>query len=169
LTLDLIVWASGEAEWGRRRFRSALGRGGVRVDKREGDGATPVGRWPMRRLFYRADRLAQPKTALPVRALDPADGWSDDPTDAAYNRLIRLPHAPSHERLWREDAVYDLIVELGYNDAPPKSGLGSAIFLHLARADWTPTEGCVALALADLLQVLETCDDGSAVEVRAED
>jgi L,D-peptidoglycan transpeptidase YkuD (ErfK/YbiS/YcfS/YnhG family) len=121
----------------------------------------------MRRVHYRADRLSRPLTVLPVRSLVPEDGWSDDPADPLYNRLVRLPHRPSHERLWREDRLYDIVVELGYNDSPPLSGRGSAIFLHLARPDWGPTQGCVALALEDLLAVLAGCSSESAVDVGA--
>tara|TARA_R110002012_G_scaffold249080_1_gene426660 strand:- start:311 stop:805 length:495 start_codon:yes stop_codon:yes gene_type:complete len=141
----------------------AIGTGGVREDKREGDGATPVGRFPFRRIFYRADRLSQIAgcpDAIPIMA---DHGWSDDPADPAqYNRLVTLPYPHSHERLMREDAVYDVVVELGYNDAPPVPGRGSAIFMHVARPDYSGTEGCIALALADLLCILkQTGRDGS--------
>ncbi len=140
-----------------RRCRCAIGRDGVSGDKREGDGATPAGRFALRRVFYRADRLTPPKTALPRRALAADDGWCDDPNHADYNRLVRLPHAAGHEDLWRDDGVYDVIVELGFNDDPVTPDLGSAIFLHVARHDYEPTEGCVALALDDLLALLEAC------------
>jgi L,D-peptidoglycan transpeptidase YkuD (ErfK/YbiS/YcfS/YnhG family) len=138
---------------GRPR-RCAIGRGGLRRDKREGDGATPVGVWPLRRLLYRPDRVAPPETRLPVRALGPADGWCDDPADPRYNTPIALPDSAGHERLWRDDGLYDLIVVLGHNDDPPVPGAGSAIFLHVAQADYAGTEGCVALALDDLRAVL---------------
>ena len=164
---DLIIDAAGDAYWYGTQMRCALGRGGRRSDKREGDGATPIGRWPMRRLHYRADRLTASRTSLAVRAILPEDGWSDDPLDPDYNRLVKLPHRYSHERMWREDRLYDLVVELGYNDAPPVRGGGSAIFLHLAREDWRPTEGCVALASEDLLRVLAGATPDSAVDVRA--
>ena len=153
--MDLIVPPGGMAVWGSRRFRCAVGRGGRRRDKREGDGATPVGAWPIRRLLYRADRIDRPKTALPVAAIGTSDGWCDAPRDANYNQPVQLPYPASAETLWREDGVYDLIVPLGCNDAPVVAGAGSAIFLHVARPDFTPTEGCVAVALADLLAVLE--------------
>lgn len=156
--MDLVVDRSGSALWGERRFRCALGRAGIIADKREGDHATPAGTWPMRRAFYRPDREAPPPTQLPLRPLDPADGWCDAPDDAAYNELVRRPHAASAEPLWREDALYDLLIVLGYNDAPPVPGAGSAIFLHLATGDYAPTEGCVALARADLLAVLAAAD-----------
>jgi L,D-peptidoglycan transpeptidase YkuD (ErfK/YbiS/YcfS/YnhG family) len=165
LTMDLRIDGSGSALWGGRRLRCALGRAGIAVQKHEGDGATPAGAWPMRRALYRPDRAAPPPTRLPLQPLDPADGWCDAPGDAAYNRLVRLPYPASAERLWRDDGLYDLLLVLGYNDAPVVSGLGSAIFLHLARADFAPTEGCAALARADLLSVLAEADDTSRVVV----
>ena len=163
--MDLIVSASGEARWGELRFRCALGRGGLARDKREGDGATPIGAWPMRRLLYRADRLGRPATRLPFLKLGPEDGWCDDPADPAYNRPVRLPYPGRHERLWREDALYDLIVVLGHNDDQVVRGHGSAIFLHVARPDYAPTEGCVALAAADLLRVLAEAAPGDRIVV----
>lgn len=151
---ELRVDANGHLECGGRVFRCAVGRGGVSPSKREGDGATPAGRFPVRRLFYRPDRLEEPATALPRMALSPADGWCDDPEHPDYNRLVRLPHPARCEHLWRDDGLYDLFVELGYNDDPPVPGLGSAIFLHVARESYAPTEGCVALAISDLSWVV---------------
>jgi len=127
-------------------WRCALGRGGIRTDKQEGDGATPAGLLPLRRVLYRADRLAAPACRLPVEPIAPTDGWCDDPGHPDYNRPVTLPHPARHERLWREDGLYDILVVLGWNDAPVARGRGSAIFLHLARPDYGPTEGCVALS-----------------------
>jgi len=139
-----------------RPFPCALGRAGIlpAAAKREGDGATPAATLPLRRLLFRADRLSRPRAAVPVAPIAPDDGWCDAPEDAAYNRPVRLPVAASHERLWREDALYDLVGVLGWNDDPPLPGRGSAIFLHLATPSLAPTAGCVALALPDLLAVL---------------
>lgn len=136
-------------------FRAALGPAGIRMHKEEGDGATPAGLLPLRRVLYRADRLPAPRCAVPIEPLAPEDGWCDAPDDTAYNRKVRLPYAASHEELWRRDAVYDVIGVLGWNDAPPMRGRGSAIFLHVARPDYAPTEGCIALALPDLLAALQ--------------
>jgi len=136
------------------------------ADKREGDGASPIGHWPVRRVYYRPDKGPAPETGLPVIALRPEDGWSDDPDEAAYNRLVPLPCPGSHERLWQGDGLYDLIVELGYNDDPVVAGMGSAIFLHVARPGYLPTEGCVALAEADLREVLKALSGGSMIEIR---
>jgi L,D-peptidoglycan transpeptidase YkuD (ErfK/YbiS/YcfS/YnhG family) len=160
---DLIVDPSGLAHWGGRRCRCAIGRGGMRQEKHEGDGVSPIGAWPMRRLLYRPDRLTPPRSRLAIAAIAPADGWCDAPGDPRYNQPVALPYPASAEQLWREDSVYDLIVPLGYNDDPVVPGAGSAIFLHVARPDWGPTEGCVALALADLLAVLAEADRSSRV------
>ena len=152
--MQAIVTPGGLFRFGGRTLRCALGRGGVRADKREGDGATPVGDLPLRRVLYRADRVAAPACRVPVEPLSPDDGWCDDPGHADYNRAVRLPHPARHERMWREDAVYDIVGVLGWNDAPAERGRGSAIFLHLARPDLAPTEGCVALPPPDLRAVL---------------
>lgn len=149
-----IVFADGRLLLGQRVFRAALGAGGVRADKQEGDHATPAATMPLRRVLYRADRQRPPHCAVPVEPLAPNDGWCDDPDDAAYNRAVRLPYPARHEELWREDHVYDLIGVLGWNDAPVRPRRGSAIFLHLARPDYAPTEGCIALAPPDLLAIL---------------
>jgi L,D-peptidoglycan transpeptidase YkuD (ErfK/YbiS/YcfS/YnhG family) len=135
-------------------FRTALGAAGVRRDKQEGDHATPAGVLPLRRVLYRADRGRVPDCAVPVEPLAPDDGWCDDPTHRDYNRLVRLPHAGRCEELWRGDGLYDVIGVLGWNDSPVERNRGSAIFLHVARPDYAPTEGCVALALPDLRAVL---------------
>jgi len=136
-------------------FRAAYGQGGITRDKREGDGATPAALLPLRRVLYRADRIRPPPAcAVPIEPIAPTDGWCDDPDDAAYNRMVTLPQAASHEELWRADGLYDVIGVLGWNDAPVARGRGSAIFLHVARPDMAPTAGCVALALADLRTLL---------------
>lgn len=147
--------------------RCSLGKGGVRPagEKREGDGASPLGIWPIRYVFYRPDRLFPPETALNVVPLSPDDGWCDDPSSPFYNQHVKLPFAPSHEKLWRDDHVYDLIVVLGHNDDPPVSGMGSAIFAHLARPDYSGTEGCVAMKLEDMQAFLRVAKPGDAIEI----
>jgi L,D-peptidoglycan transpeptidase YkuD (ErfK/YbiS/YcfS/YnhG family) len=160
--MDLVVAPDGRAEWDGRRMRCALGRGGVGADKREGDGITPAGRWRMRALLFRPDRAPRtPLTGLPLRALRPEDGWCDDPADPLYNKPVKLPFRARAERLWREDGIYDLIVVLGYNDDPPEAGRGSAIFLHVARPDFSPTEGCIALSAEDLTYVVASARTSS--------
>ena len=139
---------------GGLRHRVTFGRGGIRLHKQEGDGATPAGLLPLRRVLYRSDRVARPRTAVPAMPLAPHDGWCDDPSHADYNQPVRLPHEGRHEVLWRTDSVYDVIGVLGWNDRPVVRGMGSAIFLHVARPDSAPTEGCIATALPDLCRLL---------------
>lgn len=165
--MNIRVSATGELQWESRTYRCALGRGGVHGDKREGDGVTPVGRFPLRRVLYRPDRVPAPTTRLPVAQLAPDDGWCDDPADRLYNRPVRLPYAARHEELWRSDTLYDVIVVIGHNDAPVVAGMGSAIFMHLANAGYRPTQGCVALARQDLLDIIAGVGPDTVLEIAA--
>lgn len=164
------AYADGWMELPGRLTRCALGPAGVisAGAKREGDGATPAGLWPLRRVFWRPDRGPEPATRLPHAPLSPDDGWCDAPDDPAYNQLVKLPYPASAEPLWRDDRVYDLIVVLGHNDDPVVPGAGSAVFLHLARPDYEPTQGCVALAAGDLLHLLSLARPGDALRIRGE-
>jgi len=161
--MDIHVSAAGLLSWSgadgaERRVRCAVGRGGIAAAKREGDGVTPAGRWPLRRVHYRPDRLPKPACRLPLRPIGADDGWCDDPECPAYNRLVALPHPGGHETLCRDDALYDIVVELGYNDGPPRPGRGSAVFLHIAGPDYAPTAGCVAIARGDMPALLGALD-----------
>jgi L,D-peptidoglycan transpeptidase YkuD (ErfK/YbiS/YcfS/YnhG family) len=139
---------------GHRAIRAALGRSGIKGAKREGDGATPSGRFHPVRLWWRADRLPRPRTLLPVRRIGPHDAWCEDPADRRYNRLFRRSANEPGDRLLRSDGLYDLIVEIDQNTRPRVAGRGSAIFLHVARDRFAPTAGCVALTRKDLLHVV---------------
>ena len=152
--MQAVVYPDGRLAMGRDEYRTVLGRAGVRAHKEEGDEATPVGVLPLRRVLFRADRVARPDCAVPVEPLEPEDGWCDDPTHRDYNRMVRLPHSARHEALWRTDGLYDIIGVLGWNDAPVVRKAGSAIFLHVARPDLAPTQGCIALRLPDLRRLL---------------
>ncbi len=162
------VQSEGKFSGGGFEFRCALGKGGVigAAHKREGDGASPLGVWRMKRLFYRSDRMTRPETGLPAVSLKAHDGWCDDPAHRLYNRPVTLPFQASHEKLWREDHVYDLIVELSHNDDPIVPERGSAVFFHLARLNYEPTEGCVAIAQEDMLAILQICSDESRLEIK---
>jgi L,D-peptidoglycan transpeptidase YkuD (ErfK/YbiS/YcfS/YnhG family) len=135
-------------------WRCCIGRGGLRAHKQEGDGGTPLGLLPLRRVLFRADRGPIPQTVVPIEPIAPGDGWCDDPGDRRYNLPVRLPYPARHEALWRQDGLYDLVGVLGWNDDPVRRGEGSAIFLHVARPDYAPTEGCIAMAAADLRALL---------------
>lgn len=143
----------------------ALGRSGQQALKREGDGATPVGRWPFRCAYFRRDRIAPPRTALRTQPTQRDDGWCDAPGDRNYNRPVRLPYPASAEEMWRRDHLYDLVVVLGYNDRPRRRGAGSAIFLHIARDGYLPTEGCIAVARRDIVRLVSLLRPGDAIRV----
>ncbi|MBM3599282.1 MAG: hypothetical protein FJX35_13750 [Alphaproteobacteria bacterium] len=156
---------NGTVSWGARSVRCALGRSGIMVDKKEGDGATPAGIFALRRVLYRPDRLTAPATRLPTEAINRDDGWCDDPIDPQYNRPVRLPYLGRHERMWREDGLYDVVVVMSHNDDPVVPGRGSAVFMHVARTDFGPTEGCVAFARSDLLSILAACDARAVIRI----
>ncbi|WP_026180742.1 L,D-transpeptidase family protein [Henriciella marina] len=148
-------------------FPCAIGRGGMveASKKNEGDGASPIGLWKIKRVFWRADKLDRPKTALPATPLHPDDGWCDAPDDPLYNCAVKRPYPASNEEMWREDDVYDVVVQLDHNTDPVVPGKGSAIFMHVAKPDYAPTEGCIALSLDDLKQLLQLCEKDSAIEI----
>lgn len=141
----------------------ALGKNGLIAveDGREGDGKTPMGTYPFRSVFYRPDREEPPITTLPASPSSPSLGWCDEPGSPHYNKLVRLPMGESHEKLWRDDHLYDLVLVIGHNDDPVITGHGSCVFVHVARTGFTPTLGCVALdagALRRLLRMIEPDD-----------
>lgn len=162
-----LTYAAGRLFWPGGDVPAACGRGGVRVDKHEGDGASPAGTFPLLCCYYRPDRLLSPQTGLPVIALRPTDGWVDDSADPQYNRLVSLPYPAGHEEMWRADGLYDLVVPLGYNTDPPIPGRGSAIFLHVADPDFAPTAGCIAIGRDALLGLLPLLGTGSTITIRA--
>ena len=140
-----------------KTYACVIGEGGLisAENKREGDMKTPIGAYGLRGCYFRPDRIPlPPRTHLPLIELSRADGWCDDASHSLYNKPIKLPFFASHERLWREDHAYDLIIPLGYNDAPVVAGKGSAIFLHVMHDNASPTAGCIAMRRNDLLAIL---------------
>jgi L,D-peptidoglycan transpeptidase YkuD (ErfK/YbiS/YcfS/YnhG family) len=156
---------SGRLRIGSLDFPCALGRGGIKARKREGDGGTPLGNWRLGAVWYRADRVSRPRTALQVRPIRRDDGWCDAASDRNYNRWVRLPYAASAEALWRQDAVYDIIVVLEHNQTPRVRGHGSAVFLHLARPGFSPTEGCIAVSRPHMLRLLASLAHGVRLRI----
>ena len=159
----ISVSPTGHLKWRGKTYRCAVGRGGIGATKREGDHASPLGCFAFRKILFRADRISAPQSGLSVSALSPSDGWCDAPNDPAYNQAVSLPYPASAETLWRDDSVYDLIVVLGHNDSPVVPGCGSAIFLPVAQPNFAPTDGCVAMARGDLLEVLNDCNQESQI------
>ncbi len=140
---------------GGRTVPVALGRGGIKADKREGDGGTPRGIFHPRRVWWRADRHPRPRTSLPLRAIRPEDAWCEDPLSRHYNQPVRLKRGHSGDRLKRDDHLYDFIIEIDHNTSPRIAGRGSAVFLHLARPDFSPTAGCISMTKSAMLRLLE--------------
>jgi len=132
----------------------ALGRGGIRANKREGDGGTPKGTFRPRQLWWRADRHPRPRTFLPVRPIRPEDAWCEDPQSRHYNQPLRLERGQGGDRLTRDDQLYDFIIEIDHNTSPRIAGRGSAVFLHLARDNFAPTAGCVSMTKSAMLRLL---------------
>ena len=166
--MNLIVTSGADGawlDWGAGKRRAAIGPGGIALKGGEGDGITPRGIYPIREIFYRADRITKPETVLPLRAIEKDDGWCDAPADPNYNRLVKLPYPASAEQMWRDDHLYDLVAVLGYNDDPVVPGKGSAIFLHLAKPDYAHTHGCVALNSDDALVALKQLRPGDSVQI----
>ena len=161
-----IEYRGGSVHWPSGSARAAVGAGGVSRNKKEGDGATPAGTFFVPFGMYRPDRISLPKTDLPLTPLGEAHGWVDDPDDPKYNQLVERPYPGHTEALWRHDGVYDLLVLVGYNMNPTQPGAGSAIFLHIARPDFSPTEGCVAVSREVLLKLVEVLGPGSRLTIR---
>ena len=161
------AFSDGRFDLAGRWTRCALGKSGTigASEKREGDGCSPLGAWPLRRLFYRADRIDLQTTGFEAKPIALTDGWCDAPHDPSYNCLVQHPYPASAERLWREDSVYDVIFVLGYNDDPVRPAAGSAIFLHLARPGYAATEGCVALNREDALALISLARPGDGVAI----
>jgi L,D-peptidoglycan transpeptidase YkuD (ErfK/YbiS/YcfS/YnhG family) len=153
--------------WSRGNTVATVGRAGVKADKHEGDGVTPAGTFPLVSVLYRPDRIAPLALHLPVTPLTPDHVWVDDPDDSNYNRLVSLPYPVTSERMWRDDDLYDVLVVIGYNMVPVVPGAGSAIFLHIASPDFTPTAGCVAVAKEVLLGLVPLLGPGSRITINA--
>lgn len=157
--------AAGRLTFGALSMPCTIGRSGACAasDKREGDGCTPLGAWPIRAVLLRPGKVVASGIRLPWRWIRQSDGWSDHPADPAYNRPVRLPRAFSAESLIRADDAYDVIVILGHNDAPPVPGKGSAIFFHLSEG--RPTAGCIAVAREDMLRLLPLLAAGDVMDI----
>ena len=160
-------------DWGAGPRRCAIGPAGIGAKDREGDGVTPRGIFALREVFYRADRVKNIQTVLPLWKIERDDGWCDALDDPQYNRLVKLPYPASAEQMWRGDHLYDIVAVMGFNDDPVAAGKGSAIFLHLARSVGESrsdrarsTAGCVALAQEDLLAALEQLQPGDKIHIR---
>jgi L,D-peptidoglycan transpeptidase YkuD (ErfK/YbiS/YcfS/YnhG family) len=151
---------------GERELRCAIGANGFSNSTFEGSKTTPVGLYALRAGYYRPDIfLTAPQSSIPLSPIKPDDGWCDAPSHPRYNLPVKLPFDGSHERLWRDDKTYDIIIPIGYNDDPIVSGKGSAIFFHIAQPDFRPTLGCVAISLADMVALLPHISTNTKIKI----
>lgn len=157
------------ATWGPYRFARSIGRNGFSANKVEGDGTTPIGHFTFRKIYYRADRVQCPQTVLPVSELTPECGWCDDPQSPDYNRYIQKPYRMSHESMWMDKSLYDIVIVVGHNDDPAVAGKGSAVFIHIAPENWGPTSGCIGLQKKDLITVVEQATTQTQLIINGEE
>ena len=161
-----LEYRGGSLRWPGGLTRAAVGAAGVSSNKKEGDKATPAGTFPLPFGMYRPDRIQLPDTSLPMTALREAHAWVDDPNDPKYNQLVELPYPAHVEEMWLADGIYDLLVVVGYNINPTRPGAGSAIFLHIARPNFSSTEGCIAIERSVLLRLIPLLGPGSVITIR---
>lgn len=151
----IIINKSGVLKFKNLKFKCALGKSGIGKKRKEGDNITPKGSYKLLGLFFRSDRIPNFKTILKKRKINKKMGWCDDVNNKNYNKLIKLPCNFSHEKLYRRDNIYDLVVPINYNTNKIARGKGSAIFLHVAKKNYSPTKGCIALKKKDLILLLK--------------
>ena len=163
---NIYIYSSGRAVFKEKEYRCAIGKNGVTNNKAEGDWKTPIGCFKIRKVLFRKDKIEKPQTDLLVEEIQENDAWCDDVNDKNYNQQIKLPYNSSHEKLWRDDEVYDIVVVLGFNDNPIVPGKGSAVFIHIARQNYPPTAGCIAFNREDLLEILKNCDKNTLICIK---
>ena len=163
--LKLLVKPPNIIKVANKTYKCSIGKGGVSTNKKEGDGCSPVGTFPLSLVLYRQDRLPPPKTSLPLLPIRENYGWCDDPQHKDYNTLITTPHDGTFEHLWRHDQIYDIIVVIDYNVDPVVPYKGSAIFMHLTSRNSLPTEGCVALKREAMLEILSKAAPGAGIDI----
>jgi L,D-peptidoglycan transpeptidase YkuD (ErfK/YbiS/YcfS/YnhG family) len=147
------------------RIPCALGPAGIVRLKREGDKGTPAGRFKVLWGFYRPDRMLLRAAGAPLKPMRRDQGWCEDPESPRYNRPVRLPAADCTDRMWRDDHLYDLVIVLDQNFTRRSKGRGSAIFFHLARPGLTPTAGCIAISLGDMLKLAPRLARGAVMAI----
>lgn len=161
----MIINKSGYLKYKNLKFRCALGRAGIRIKKKEGDNITPKGTYKIIRIYCRKDRIRQVKSRIKIYKINKKIGWCDDPRSKKYNQLIRLPSKFRHEKFYRKDHLYDLIIVLNYNMRPVIKNKGSAIFIHLAKRNYYPTKGCIALSKNNLLIILNKINKNTKIKI----
>jgi len=161
----IIVKRSENLLFKKLKFKCSLGKNGVTKNKVEGDKCTPSGVYRLKQVFYRADRINKITTNLKKIKIKKNMGWCDDPSSKRYNRLIKIPYKFSHEKLYRKDHIYDIVVILNYNMNPVVKKRGSAIFMHITKKNYLKTLGCIALKKNDLLKILNKVKKDNIIKI----
>ena len=161
----IIIKKSGYLEYKNLKFRCALGKAGIKKKKKEGDNITPEGTFKIIRVYYRRDKIKNISTLIKKKEIKKKIGWCDDPVSSVYNKEIKLPSKFSHEKLYRKDNLYDLILVLNYNINPIIKNKGSAIFIHIAKKNYEPTAGCIALKKRDLVELLKKIKKNTKIKI----
>ena len=162
----IIVKKSGYLKYKNFKFRCALGKGGIAKKKKEGDNITPKGTFKINKIYYRADKIKKLKTFFKKIKIKKNMGWCDDPMSKFYNQQINLPTKFGHEKLYRNDNIYDIIAVLNYNIRPTVKNKGSAIFIHIAKKNYQPTLGCIAMKKKNLLFLLKNLKKKTVIKIQ---
>ena len=161
----IIVKKSGYLKYKNFKFRCALGKNGIKKKIKEGDNITPKGKFKFTKIYYRQDKIKKIKCLIKKIRIKKNMGWCDDPKSNFYNQQIKLPSKFGHEKLYRNDRIYDLLVVLNYNTKPIIKNKGSAIFLHIAKKNYEKTKGCVALKKKHLIQLLAVIRKNAIIKI----
>ena len=161
----IIVKKSGYLKYKNLKFRCALGKAGIKKKEKEGDNITPKGIFKIIRIYYRADRIMNIITSIRKVKIKKNMGWCDDASSKFYNKQIKLPSEYSHEKLYRRDNLYDLVLVLNYNRNPIIKNKGSAIFFHIAKYSYKKTKGCIALKKKHLIQLISTIKKNTEIKI----
>ena len=161
----IIIKKSGYLEYKNLKFRCALGKAGIKNKKKEGDNITPEGTFKIIKVYYRPDKIKNIAISIKKKKIKKNIGWCDDPVSNSYNKEIKLPSRFSHEKLYRKDNLYDLILVLNYNTNPIIKNKGSAIFIHIAKKKYEPTAGCIALKKKDLVELLKKIKKKTKIKI----
>jgi len=161
----IIVKKSGYLKYKNFKFQCALGESGIKEKIKEGDNVTPKGIFKITRIYYRPDKIKKIISPINIIKIKKNMGWCDDPTSNSYNKEIKLPTKFGYEKLYRKDHIYDLIAVISYNLNPIIKGKGSAIFLHIAKKKFSPTQGCIALKKKDLLLLLSKISKNTKIRI----
>jgi L,D-peptidoglycan transpeptidase YkuD (ErfK/YbiS/YcfS/YnhG family) len=163
----IIVKKSGYLNYKNFKFRCALGKNGIKKKIKEGDNVTPKGIFKITKIYYRADKIKKIITSIKKIKIKKNIGWCDDSKSDFYNQQIKLPSNFSYERLYRNDRSYDLLAVLNYNTKPVIKNKGSAIFIHVAKNNYKPTAGCIAIKKIDLIKLLKIIKKNTKIKISA--